>query len=170
MCAIEQAVLMAKGLAAMLVPVSLVHVPARRRAKGARLEDIQQSKDFLEAAKYKAGRFAVPVERLEVFTEDVVQSINTLASEMECEGILLFVGHKGGILLEAEVIKRLMETAACKLYIVRLPSRDVRGFARQWRRRFSNWLSGKRRPQGELPSTQRCSAGSEERVPLPAKQ
>ena len=90
MCAIEQALLLAKGRQATLVPLALIHVPEERRAKGARLEHVQQSKDFLEAVKHKAARYAVPIERFEVITSDVVQSINTIAGDRECEGILLF--------------------------------------------------------------------------------
>src|SRR5438067_3265471 len=94
MDAIEHAVLLAKGCSATLVPVSLIYIPegppvqgrapclgdryptlrfARGqayRARGARLEHIQQSKDFLEATKYKAMRYGVPIERFEVFTSD----------------------------------------------------------------------------------------------------
>src|SRR6266516_5989058 len=99
MCAIEQAILLAEAQEAILVPLVLIYVPEQRCAKGARLEHIQQSKDFLEAVKFKAARYAVPIERLEVFTSDIVQSINLVAREMTCDGILLFIGHKNGILL-----------------------------------------------------------------------
>ena len=86
--AIEQAILLAKSHQATLVPLVLIHVPEERRKKGARLEYVQQSKDFLETVKQKADWYSVQIERLEVFTSDVVQSINLVASEMECEGIL----------------------------------------------------------------------------------
>jgi hypothetical protein len=96
--AIEQAILLAKSHQAMLVPLVLIHVPEERRKKGVRLEYLQQSKDFLETVKQKADWYSVQIERPEVFASDVVQSINLVASEMECEGILLFVSQKGGIL------------------------------------------------------------------------
>ena len=81
MYAIEQAILLAKSLEATLIPLSVIHVPQEGRSRGARLEHIQQSKDFLEAVKYKAARYGVPVERYEVFTADIVQSINIVANE-----------------------------------------------------------------------------------------
>lgn len=153
-CAIEQALLMAKGLEATLVPLSLIYVPERRRARGARLEHVQQSKDFLEAVKHKAARYAVPVERLEVITSDIVQSINLVANEMDCEGILLFKGRKDGILLQVNEIKRLVEMPVCKLYIMHLQTEERESIAQRLRQRFSPLLIGRRRKQQEPPKGQ----------------
>lgn len=152
--AIQQALLMAKGLEATLVPLSLIYVPERRRARGARLEHVQQSKDFLEAVKHKAARCAVPVERLEVFTSDIVQSINLVADEMACEGILLFKGRKDGILLQVNEIKRLVEMPVCKLYIMHLQTEERESIAQRLRQRFSPLLIGRRRKQQEPPKGQ----------------
>ncbi len=163
MCAIEQALLLAKGRQATLVPLALIHVPEERRAKGARLEYVQQSKDFLEAVKHKAARYAVPIERFEIFTSDVVQSINTIAGDLECEGILLFVGRKDGILLQASEIKHLMETTACKLYILRLQTADGEGFTHKILKGFSRWLSLSRKQQAGPAPVQESS----EEVTLP---
>jgi hypothetical protein len=151
---IEQAILLAKKRRATLAPLSLIHIPGERHAKGARLEHIQQSKDFLETVKHKAARHSVPLERLEVFTSDVVQSINLVASEMECDGIMLFVGPKDGILLQASEIKRLMETTNCRLYIMRLQSDTGKSFTQMLRQRFSNWLNGGRKQKDELSQAQ----------------
>ena len=152
--AIQQALLMAKGLEATLVPLSLIYVPERRRARGVRLEHVQQSKDFLEAVKHKAARYAVPVERLEVFTSDIVQSINLVADEMACEGILLFKGRKDGILLQVNEIKRLVEMPVCKLYIMHLQTEERESIAQRLRQRFSPLLIGRRRKQQEPPKGQ----------------
>lgn len=152
--AIEQAILLAKSHQATLVPLVLIHVPEERRKKGVRLEYVQQSMDFLETVKHKASRYAVPIERLEVFTSDVVQSINLVAGEMECEGILLFVGHKGGILLQTNEIKQLMEMPACKLYIISLPTNERESFVQVLRQRFSHWLHGRSERQGDLTQGQ----------------
>lgn len=152
--AIQQALLMAKGLEATLVPLSLIYVPERRRARGARLEHVQQSKDFLEAVKHKAARCAVPVERLEVFTSDIVQSINLVADEMACEGILLFKGRKDGILLQVNEIKRLVEMPVCKLYIMHLQTEERESIAQRLRQLFSPLLIGRRRKQQEPPKGQ----------------
>ncbi len=150
MCAIEQAIRLAKSHEATLVPLVLIYVPEERRAKGARLEHIQQSRDFLETIKHKAARYSVPVERLEVFTCDVVQSINLVASEMACEGILLFIGRKDGILLQVNEIKRLMETPTCKLYIMHLQTEERESVNQLLRQRFSQWLNGRRKKQEDL--------------------
>ena len=155
--AIEQAILLAKSHQATLVPLVLIHVPEERRKKGARLEYLQQSKDFLETVKQKADWYAVQIEGLEVFTSDVVQSINLVASEMECEGILLFENHQGGILLQQNEIKRLMEMPVRKLYVLRLPTHERVNFAQELRRRFSLWLNGKSKRQGEPMQEQEYS-------------
>lgn len=149
MCAIEQALLLAKVHEATLVPLVLIYVPEERRAKGARLEQLQQSKDFLEAVKFKAARYAVPVERLEVFTSDIVQSINLVASEMECEGIMLFFGRKNGVLLGYNEIKLLVEMPICKLYIMHLHTEEHETFAQKLFHRFSTLLTGKYKKQEE---------------------
>jgi hypothetical protein len=147
--AIEQAILLAKSHQATLVPLVLIYVPEERRTKGARLEHVQQSMDFLGTVKQKSDWYAVPVECLEVFTCHVVQSINLVASEMECEGILLFEGQKGGILLQAIEIKRLIEMPACKLYVTRLPTIEHVSFAQALRQRFSHRLHGRSERKGE---------------------
>lgn len=141
--AIDSALRLAKGCEAILVPLALIYVPEDGRAKGARLEHIQQSKDFLEVVKHKAARYSVPLERLEVYTSDVAQSIRVIASEMECEGILLFVGGKRGVLLSAREMKHLMEDFPCKLYVLRLETDGGRSLKRLLRERFSHWLHGR---------------------------
>ncbi len=146
--AIEQALQFAKSHEAMLVPLVLIRVPEERR-KGVRLEYIQQSKDFLETVKHKASRYAVPIERLEAFTSDVVQSINLVAGELECEGILLFIGRKDGILLQANEIKRLLEMPSCKLYIIHLHTEERGSFTQMLRQRFSHLFGGRRKKQEE---------------------
>jgi hypothetical protein len=147
--AIEQAILLAKSHQATLIPLVLIQVSEERRKKGVRLEYLQQSKDFLETVKQKAEWYSVQIERLEVFTSDVIQSINLVASGMECEGILLFVNHKGGILLQLHEIKRLMEMPAYKLYVLRLPTHKRVNFAHELRRHFAHWLNGSSKRQGE---------------------
>ncbi len=84
MRAIDYLVSLAENNGATLIPVLLVSVPNESRSGGARLEHIQQSKDFLEAVQYKAARLQVPLERYEVFTSDVIQSITMLCSYVTC--------------------------------------------------------------------------------------
>ena len=155
--AIEQAVLLAKSHQATLVPLVLIYIPEERRTKGVRLEHVQQSMDFLETVKQKADWYAVPVESLEVFTGHVVQSINLVASEMECEGILLFESQKGGILLQAIEIKCLLEMPACKLYVTRLPTIERVSFTHMLRQRFSHRLHDKQRQENASAQGRECS-------------
>ncbi len=142
--AIEQAIRLAKSIGATLIPLSIIFVPEECRLRGARLEHIQQSKDFLEAVKYKAARIGVPLERFEVFTPNIVQSINIVAREQGCEGILLFVEGKQGVLLQADEIKHLMDKAACKLYVMRLQSDGSQSSVQSLRERLSQLLIGRR--------------------------
>ena len=123
-CALEHAIRLAKSLDATLVPLSLIRTSKEQQSKGVRPEYMQQSKDFLEMVRYKAIKYAVPVESLEVFTNDVVQSIEVLAQEMACEGILLFTSVENGVLLHINEIKHLMERGAFKLYLIRLETKN----------------------------------------------
>jgi hypothetical protein len=141
--AIEQAVLLTKSHNATLVPLVLFYLPEERRKKGVRLEYLQQSMDFLETVKQKADKHALKIEKLEVFTSDVVQSINLVASEMECNGILFFVSKKGGILLHIEHMKAVMEMPVCKIYITHLPTVEAKSYVQALYLRFSHWLVGK---------------------------
>ncbi len=141
--AIEQAVLRTKSHNATLVPLVLLYLPEERREKGVRLEYLQQSMDFLETVKQISDWHSVQTEKLEVFTSDVVQSINLVAGEMECEGILLFVSKKGGILLHIEHIKGVMEMPVGKLYITHLPTVEPKSYIQALCLRFSHWLVGK---------------------------
>ena len=144
--AIEQALRFAKSHSATLVPLVLIHAPEERR-KGVRLEHIQQSRDFLEIAKHKASKYAVSIERLEVYTCDVVQSINLVAGEMECEGILLFIGPKDGILLQTNEIKCLLEMPSCKLYVIHLQKNTHESFVDMLRQHLSHLLGDKQQKQ-----------------------
>src|SRR3974390_2535899 len=101
MRAIDYLVSLAENNGATLVPVSLISVPNYSRSGGARLEHIQQAKDFLEAVKYKSARLQVPVERYEVFTSDVIRSITTLVHDLHCDGIVMVAVENKEVLLRA---------------------------------------------------------------------
>jgi hypothetical protein len=90
-----------------------------------------------------------------------VQSINTIASDLECEGILLFVGRKDGIFLQASEIKHLMETTTCRLYILRLQTGDGESVAQKLLKGF---LSLSRKQRARLAPAQESS---EEEVTFP---
>src|SRR5947209_370963 len=122
MLALEYAVMLAKSQHAALVPLSLISVSNAKGSKGARLEHIQQSKDFLCAVQHKATKHSVLVEPIEVFTTDVVESIKVIAHDMNCNGILLFVQDGSGILLHTIELKHVIIKVASKHHIVHMPS------------------------------------------------
>jgi hypothetical protein len=127
--ALEYAVLLAKNCNATLVPLSLIPSPRQAGAKrsgGARLEHIQQSKDFLEAVRYKAEKHCVPVSPIEAYTADSVQHIKLLSQEMDCEGIILFVRDGKGVLLNTYESKHIITDAPGKLYLIRLQANEGR--------------------------------------------
>jgi hypothetical protein len=124
MRAINYLVSLAENNGATLIPVSLVSVPNDSRFGGARLEHIQQSKDFLEAVKYKAARFQVPLERYEVFTSDVIQSITMLVHDLNCDGIVMVAIENKEVLLRAHELKHLLSEPPAPLVLIRLPARQ----------------------------------------------
>ena len=142
---LEAAVCLAANHHATLVPLSLISVP-QARGKGARLEHIQQSKDFLEAARQKALRHNVSLERFEAFTGDIVQSIAALVPRLECDGMILALRGRSGSLLSAKMIEQLMVIAPCQLYLIYLPSKEP-SWAARLHDYFSNVWQGQRRQQ-----------------------
>jgi len=142
--AIEQAVRLAKGSDATLAPFSLIPIAERYGKKDSRLDLVQQSKDFLEVTRHKARAYAVPVEPYERYTKDCAQSICMLVYEMQCDGIVLFISYKGGLLLPADIISKLVDEAKCKLYIIRLPSDDRLTLSQKLRMSLLRWMPGKR--------------------------
>jgi hypothetical protein len=125
MRAIDDVVFLAENAGAILVAVSLISVPQRGRSQGARLEHIEQSKDFLvsrfyqEALQYKAARHGVSVERYEVFTTDVIQSITSLTHEMQCTAFILVTG--GEKMLRDHEMKHLLSKPPTTLMLIRQP-------------------------------------------------
>lgn len=122
MQAIDAVVSLAESGGTTLVALSLVSVPEARRSRGARLEDIQQSKDFLEAVKWKASRNQVPVEYHEVFTDDVPGSIAALVHELSCDSIILVGGRKHEALLHTHELKHLLTEPPASFILLRLPT------------------------------------------------
>lgn len=139
---IEAAVLLAASHHATLVPLSLILSP-QARGKGVRLEHIQQSKDFLEVMQQKALRHRVPLERFEVFTGNVVQSMLVLVDQLGCDGILLALRGRNGSLLGAETIEQLLAMRSCPLYLIYLPAGESSWMSRL-RERISHWRPGRR--------------------------
>src|SRR5579883_1294516 len=121
--ALDYAVQLAEQRQATLVPLALI---AAQSGKGARLEHIQQAQDFLELTRRKAERQGVPIEPMRLYTQDAACSIEAIASEMECEAILLFLYGAGEVLLEHAEIRSLMDNSACNMHILLLPEKRGR--------------------------------------------
>jgi hypothetical protein len=127
---------------ATLVALSLIAVPSGKRSRGVRLELIQQSQDFLEAVKYRAARFAIPVERHEVYTENVLESLETLPLKLGCQGMILLSRGEQALLLDSQEMQHILSTVPVPLVLMNL-SEQAR----------KNWLSHKlaRFSSRELP-------------------
>lgn len=149
MQAIDAVVSLAKGSGITLVAVSLVSAPDKPGSRGVRLEHIQQSKDFLEAVKWKAIRLGASLERHEVFTVDVMQSLTTLTHELQCDTIVLVSHSQREVLLHAHQLKRLLENPPASLLVLRLSTQTERQPAGGLRERVLAWL---RRRQEDVRS------------------
>ena len=141
--AIDCVVRLAESAGATLVAVSLISAAP----KGARLERIQQSKDFLEVVQHKSARLQVPVERYEIFTTDELQSLTTLVHERRCEGIVLVTGGEHSHLLRDEEVKHLLIKPPAALVLMRLSAADRLLSAPRFGARLFAWWHGLRRQQ-----------------------
>jgi hypothetical protein len=137
MQAIDSVVSLVESAGTMLVALSLVSVPEARRSRGARLEDIQQSQDFLEAIKWKAARRQTLVEYHEVFTGDVLGSIATLVHDLRCDSMILVSNGKYDMLLHAHELKHLLIEPPGSFILLRLPTPPERP---NLGARFLSWL------------------------------
>jgi hypothetical protein len=136
--AIAYALALAQRLRFTLVVLSLIHIPETSGTRHPRLEDIQQSKDFLVFVHQRAAKQGVPIERVELYTHHSVRSIRNLAREMECAGILLFVRRGSGVLLATGEVKQLLEDGDLPLYIVPLLPHKSRFLHPRWLPRWLN--------------------------------
>jgi len=116
--ALEYAVLLAKNRHATLVPCSLIYVP--QTGKGARLERIQQSKDFHALVQSKASKHGVTVESQEVYSSDVIASIQRMTQELNCNGVILFVCDGDGVLLSTNEVKHILTLVPGQHQVIRL--------------------------------------------------
>jgi hypothetical protein len=153
----ECVVRLAENAGATLVAVSLIS----NSTKGARLEHIQHTKDFLEAVQQKTARYQVPIETYEVFTTDVLQSLTTLVHERRCEGIVLVTGGEDGCFLRDEEVRHLLTKAPAALVLVRLsPSTGLLASQRlvarflSWWRGLWGWQDATRVHPEEAPSVE----------------
>ena len=124
--ALAYAVQLAEQYHATLVPLALI---PQCDQQNVRLELIQQAQDFLEMTRRKASRRQVSLESSQLYTRNVLCSIEAFAREMHCEAVLLFLSKKEDILLSRPYIHALMEEATCNMHFVLLPEKK-RGLKR----------------------------------------
>lgn len=117
--ALEMAVLLAKHRHATLVPVAIIQTSLF--AKGARLEHIQQAKDFVVLLQSKATKHDILVEPHEIFTRDTTACLGDIVRQFEGSGIILFVRDGDGVLLSAGEVKHVLAHVDGPHHIIRLP-------------------------------------------------
>ena len=122
--ALEQAILLAKDSKATLVPASIIRLTKNQQGSGPRLEDVEQSQDFLEAIHYRVQKNNLPIEQVEVVTSDIAQCIDTLVRKLECDGIMFFMRGKDALLLDSDDMRRVMQTAPGRFYLFHLEPRS----------------------------------------------
>ena len=123
---------------ATLVALSLITVPVGKRSRGVRLEYIQQSQDFLETIKYRAARFAIPTEHHEVYTENVLESLETLPAKLGCEGMILVSRGKQALLLDGQEMQHMVSAVPVPLMLVYLSEQTVRNWFSHLMARFAS--------------------------------
>jgi len=154
-CAIDAALLLAQQYDATLVAFSLIHSSGMQNMQGVQQEHLQQSRDFLDVVQQKAIQMEVPVARVELSTQDTVQSIHVFARELKCAGILLFLREEAGVLLATSEVKQILEQESVPLYLRRLPTKDNMFSRPRWGLR---WFQRQRGCQGELIKIHNVSA------------
>lgn len=141
MQALDFAVSFACNRHATLIPLVLIPVPEQQSTCGVRLEMFQQAQEFLEAVSFKATKYDVAIERVEVVTHNVVEQIVHVLSSQKCDGLLLFMSETKGILLLEQEIKALIEQRGPPCYLVHLPSTRRTHKTHTIIQRFWEWLS-----------------------------
>ncbi len=140
MQAIDAVARLAEGGGTTLVAVSLISRPDKPGSQSLRLEHIQQSKDFLEAIRWKADGLGVALERHEVITVDIMQSIATIARELHCDAIVLVSHGEREALLRGHQLKHLLVEPPAALLVLRLAAHTRRQPAGSFGARVLAWL------------------------------
>ncbi|GHO82837.1 hypothetical protein [Dictyobacter formicarum] len=121
--ALEYAFVFARQVQSTLVVGSWLTRPTAGKSGRLLLGHIEQSQDFLALTGYKAQRFQVPVEPIELYSIDIAKSMRALASEMGCDAILLFMRYGKILLISKEEMQQLLHDSHIPVLIIRLPDR-----------------------------------------------
>ncbi len=141
MPALDFAVSFAHNRHATLIPLVLIPALEQQRTCSVRLEMFQQAQDFLEAVSFKAMKYDLTIERVEVVTQNVVEQIVHVLSSQECDGLLLFMREAKGVLLQEQEIKALIDQRGPPCYLVHLPSIRRTQQTSKIIHRLCEWLS-----------------------------
>ncbi len=139
MQALDAALGLAQKGNATLVALSLITVPSGKRSRGVRLEHIQQSQDFLETVKYRAARFAIPIERHEVYTENVLGSLGTLPHKLECAGMILVSRGEQALLLNNQEMQHMLSTVPVPLMLIHFSGQTKQSWFSRIMALFVSW-------------------------------
>ena len=120
--AINQALLFARAMDAILVPLSVICYK-HNKPSHVRLEHIQQSKDFLVLVQQRAKRLGVTIELAECYSYHAATAIEYYARITHCSGVLLFTAGEKGLLLPREIIGELTAERRNHYYVIDLPVR-----------------------------------------------
>ncbi|GER91573.1 hypothetical protein KDW_57350 [Dictyobacter vulcani] len=144
--AIDFALSMAQQEQAILVVISWLHTsPDATTTEQPRLGFIEQSQDFLALVEHKARRLQVPIERIELYSANVVKSMMAMAGEMDCDALLLFQRNHKAVLLDELELKQLLVMSRVPLLFVQMTART-----RFWHTitaRLGCWVKRIRNPQ-----------------------
>lgn len=152
---------------AALIPLSLVLQPLRKH-RGVRLELLQQSQDFLEAVRAKAARCAVPLEPVEVCTDDLVHSILTSIDRHHCDGILLATRGDHCCFIPQEAMEHLLDMRPCALWVLHFPAPRLRPW-QEWLRNVRIGRASRRsanRRASSMPASPAPQADVQALIPL----
>jgi hypothetical protein len=130
---------------ATLVALSLIAVPTEKRSRGVRLEYIQQSQDFLETIKYRAARLSIPIERHEVYTENVLESLETLPHKLGCEGTILVSRGEQTLLLNRQEMQHMLAEVPVPLMLIHFSGQAGTNWFSHIKTLFVSWRESQRK-------------------------
>ncbi len=141
--AIDSTLRLAKHCGATIVAVSLCTASQVQTP----FEQDAQTRIFLDMVQREAERYQVSVERYQVFTCDVLQSINMLTHELHCTSIVVVISEKQGVLLSTQELRQLLlQEHASSLVLVRLPAYKERAPGSNFVMSFFHWFRKGRKP------------------------
>jgi hypothetical protein len=120
--AMEYALMLAHRSQSTLVGSAFLSVSEEKKTAPC-LGEREQARDFLELLSTKAQRMHVPLERMELYSHDSVQSIQLLSQELDCDAILLFMREGKGVLLTNEEVRQIISEERFPIFLVRLMTR-----------------------------------------------